>query len=172
MKFNRMTRRYFLRGMGSSVLALPFLESLVPKALAAVAPPNPLRRFICVCQANGTYKPDWYPLSSNDAKLVTIGNTHREMKLTDIVGPVNGAISQILGPEYAQLRSKLLLLRNLSSLFPNLRGHQMATVLAGNIGRGNPSLWGVEIDPKYLGPSIDQVMANSSVIYPQTPLIR
>lgn len=172
MHFNRMSRRYFLRGLGGSILALPFLESMVPKAFAALPPPNPLTRFICLCNANGTYRPDWYPPVENMNRMVAVGNTHREMRLTDVVGPVANSVSHLIGPEFASVRSKMLLLKNLSSLYPNLRGHQMATVLAGNIGRGNPGLWGVEIDPKYLGPSIDQVMAYSSKIYPTEPIIR
>jgi len=172
MKFNPITRRYFLHGIGGSVLALPFLESLVPKALAAVAPPNVLRRFICICHANGTYRPDWYPPTANLTNMVQVGNTHRQMALTSVVGPVANSVSQLIGPEFAGLRSKMLLLQNLNSLFPNLRGHQMATVLAGNIGRGNAGLWDVNADPNYYGPSIDQVMALSPKIYSAEPVIR
>jgi len=172
MKFNRITRRYFLQGLGGSILALPFLESMVPKAFAALPPPNPRTRFICLCNANGTYRPDWYPPTSNLARMVQVGNTHREMKLTDVTGPVANSVSHLIGPEFANLRSKMLLLQNLSSLFPNLRGHQMATVLAGSIGRGNTALWGVAADPKYFGPSIDQVLALSNKIYPTAPRIR
>ena len=172
MKFNPITRRYFLRGLGGSILGLPFLESMVPRASAAVAPPNPARRFICLCSANGTYKPDWYPPTANLAKMVQVGSTHKQMALTDVVGPVANSVSHIIGTSFAGLRPKMLLLQNLNSLFPNLRGHQMATVLAGNIGRGNLPLWGVAADPKYFGPSIDQVFAGSSKIYSSEPVTR
>ncbi|MGE4132738.1 MAG: DUF1552 domain-containing protein [Bdellovibrionales bacterium] len=172
MKFNPISRRYFLQGTGGAILALPVLESLVPRAFAAPAPLSATRRFICVCQANGIYRPDWNPPTSNSTKMTKIGNTHREMKLTDVTGPVAGAVSQIIGTEFAGLRDKLLLLQNLTSFFPNLRGHQMATVLAGNIGRGHPGLWANNPDPKYFGPSIDQVLANSSKIYSSEPRTR
>ncbi len=171
MKFYPMTRRYFLKGLGTSLVALPFLESLVPRALAQV-PPSVVTRFICLCNANGTYQPDWYPPTSNLSKMVTVGTTHKEMKLTDVAGPVANSVSHLIGPEFAPIRSKMLLLQNLNSMFPNLRGHQMATVLAGNIGRGNLPLWGTPIDPKYLGPSIDQVMAHSNKIYSSEPMVR
>ncbi len=164
MKFNPITRRYFLQGLGGSVLALPFLESMVPKAFAAIAPPNPLRRFICVCNANGTYRADWFPTVASNA-IPLVGTTHRAMNLTDVQGPVAGAVSQLVGPEFANLRSKMLMLRNVSSLFPPDRGHQMASVLAGNLGR----VWG---PAKYLLPSIDQIMANSAKIYPTAPAVR
>jgi hypothetical protein len=172
MKFDPFSRRFFLKGLGGAVLGLPFLESLVPKAFAVTAPLSPLRRFITLCHANGTYKPDWYPPTSNLTRMTLVGATHREMRLTDVTGPVAGAVSELIGPEFAALRAKMMLLQNLSSLFPNLRGHQMATVLCGQIGRGNPTLWGTNIDPKYLGPSIDQILANSSKIYSNEPRIR
>lgn len=171
MKFNPVSRRFFLQGLGGSVLGLPFLESLVPRAYAQTLP-GVTTRFICLCNANGTYRPDWYPPTANLSRMVQVGSTHREMRITDIQGPVANSVSHLIGPEFANLRTRMLLLQNLSSLFPNLRGHQMATVLCGNIGRGNTALWGVEADPKYYGPSIDQVMANSSKIYPTAPRVR
>jgi len=177
MKFDPISRRYFLHGLGTSVVALPFLESLLPMAHAAVAPANPLRRFICVCQPNGTYRPDWYPSTGNKSRMVQVGNTHREMKLTDVTGPVAGAVSHLIGPEFANLRPKMLLLENLTSLWQDYHwsrgtlndGHQMASVLTGSLGIGT-SIQGVR--PTYRGPSVDQVIANSAKIYTTNPVIR
>ncbi len=171
MKFNPVTRRYFLQGLGGSILTLPFLESLVPRAMAATAPLSPLRRFITLCNANGTYRPDWYPPDSNLSRMTAVGSTHREMKLTDIAGPTANAVSHLIGPEFGNVRSKMLVLKNLGSLYPSLNGHQMATVLAGSMGRGGP-IFSIQPDPKYFGPSIDQIMAYSSKIYPTEPMIR
>ncbi len=171
MKFNPISRRFFLKGLGGSILTLPFLESMVPKAYAAVAPPNALRRFICIGHANGSYRPDWYPPDSNLARMIQVGATHREMRLTDVAGPVANTVSHLIGPEFSGVRSKMLLLKNLHSLFPSLNGHQMSTVLAGSMGRGGP-IFAVQPNPKYFGPSIDQVMALSNKIYPSNPIIR
>ena len=173
MKYSPISRRFFLRGLGGSIVGLPFLESLIPMEYAHAATVNASTRFLTICHANGTYKPDWYPADTNLARMTTVGNTHREMKLTDVTGPVANSVSQLIGPEFGALRSKMLLVRDLNSFFPNLRGHQMATVLTGTIGRGNPQLWGTEINPKYLLSSIDQVMAASPKIYPNgEPLTR
>jgi hypothetical protein len=172
MKFNPTSRRFFLQGLGGSILGLPFLESLVPLNYAHAASPSANRRFIVLCQANGTYRPDWYPPTDNINRMVNVGNTHRQMNLTDVTGPVANSVSHLIGPEYASLRKKMLLLQNLNWLAPNQRGHQMATVLTGTIGRGNPQLWGSTVDPKYLMSSIDQVMANSSKVYSSEPIIR
>lgn len=168
MKYSPVSRRFFLQGLGGSMVGLPFLESLLPSEYAHAAEANVTRRFITICHANGTYRPDWYPPEANLSRMSTVGNTHREMRLTDVTGPVANSVSHLIGPEFSSLRSKMLLVRELNSYFPNLRGHQMATVLTGTIGRGNPQLWGREIDPKYLLPSIDQVMAASSKIYGST----
>lgn len=157
MKYNPITRRYFLKGLGSTIVSLPFLTSLTREAQAA---PSLRSRFIVVGQDNGFHTPFWLPPTSNKTRMTTVTNgSYKEMRLTDVTGPQTGAISNILGPEFASLRSKMMLLENLDTVYPWTRGHQMATILCGNMGR----VWS---DAKYRGPSIDRVMARSSKIYP------
>ncbi|KYG65553.1 hypothetical protein AZI86_00285 [Bdellovibrio bacteriovorus] len=156
MKYNPITRRYFLKGLGSAVVYLPILSSLSPRE--AFAQTRAHSRFIVIGQDNGFHTPNWLPPTSNKSRM-TLNGTFREMRLTDVTGPQTGAISNILGPEFSSLRSKMMLLENLDTVCPWTRGHQMATILCGNFGR----VWS---DAKYFGPSIDRVMARSSKIYP------
>jgi hypothetical protein len=54
-----ISRRHFLRASGVS-LALPFLESLQPRAFAAASMP-PVRRMVCICAPLGLHTPFLYP---------------------------------------------------------------------------------------------------------------
>ena len=155
MKYNPITRRYFLQGLGSTIISLPFLASLTKEAHAQT---TGIKRFIAVGQDNGFHTPFWVPPTANKSRMTTVG-THKEMRLTDVAGPQTGAISQILGPEFAALRAKMLFLENIDTVCPWTRGHQMATILGGNFGR----VWS---DAKYRGPTIDRVLARSAKIYP------
>ncbi len=53
-------RRHFLKGVGVS-LALPMLESWIPRSLAAATSPNPLKRLVCVGTYLGFYQSDFFP---------------------------------------------------------------------------------------------------------------
>lgn len=157
MKYNPITRRFFLKGMGTTIVSLPFLPSLIPSAYAQNSAASKLTRFIALAQDNGVHPPFWAPPASNKSRMRTV-DTYREMNLTDVTGPRNGAISDILGPDFASLRSKMMLLENLDCA-PKWWGHQMASILCGNFGR-------VRTAPKYWMASIDRVMARSKKIYP------
>ncbi|MFM1769559.1 MAG: hypothetical protein RJA22_2088 [Verrucomicrobiota bacterium] len=54
------TRRRFLRQAGV-VLALPLLESLLPRALAREAARKPVRRFVCLSNNYGVYPQAFFP---------------------------------------------------------------------------------------------------------------
>ncbi len=53
-----LSRRKFLRAAGVS-LALPWLESLAPRALGAAAKPR--RRMVCICTPLGLHPPFFFP---------------------------------------------------------------------------------------------------------------
>src|SRR5690242_10158887 len=57
-----ISRRAALRGIGATV-ALPFLESLLPRSLAGVAPDpvRPPRRLAVIYVPNGAIMQDWTP---------------------------------------------------------------------------------------------------------------
>jgi hypothetical protein len=61
MSQHPILRRTFLRGVGTT-MALPFLESLVPRSLrAATAAANPPVRMAWVYIPQGAYMPYWMP---------------------------------------------------------------------------------------------------------------
>lgn len=60
IRTNRMTRRTILRGMGVS-LALPMLESLMPRAVAAQTTVGVPQRMAFIFVPNGVHLPDWTP---------------------------------------------------------------------------------------------------------------
>lgn len=53
-------RRQFLKGVGVS-LALPMMESWIPRSLAAAAPPGQLKRLVCVGTYLGFYQDAFFP---------------------------------------------------------------------------------------------------------------
>lgn len=68
MKKNDFSRRYFLQGIGGSLLALPILPSLFPKALAQELAD---RRFLVIIgseHGGGGYR-DWYPLALRNPEI-------------------------------------------------------------------------------------------------------
>ncbi|MES3036690.1 MAG: DUF1552 domain-containing protein [Bdellovibrionota bacterium] len=152
MIYNRKTRRQFLRGAGGTLLAIPFLPSLLPKALAAGSAPL---RFICLGQDNGRYAPDWYPNATQMAKLVPVSGVQymREMLMRNI----SGDISPIFGSAFnGAIRDKMMIISGLDGLWKNTQGHQMSTILAGNMGAGQKPEWEMKN-----GPSIDQVLGRN-----------
>ncbi len=58
----RISRRTLLRGAGT-VMALPFLEAMLPRALAGAVEGKPPRRMAFLYIPNGAYMPDWTPSS-------------------------------------------------------------------------------------------------------------
>lgn len=55
----KMERRRFLKGAGVAI-ALPMMESLMPKAKAA-SNKKPVRRFICLSNNYGVYQKAFFP---------------------------------------------------------------------------------------------------------------
>ncbi len=56
----RVSRRTMLRGVGT-VVALPFLDAMMPGALTAPAASRPPRRMAVLYVPNGAHMPDWTP---------------------------------------------------------------------------------------------------------------
>jgi hypothetical protein len=154
MHYDRRSRRLFLQGLGGFALAAPFLPSLSPRAWAAPE----LRRFVCVWHENGRRPYQWYPMKSQTELLLPTNDLgdgrSRDMRLEDIPGP----ISAVLGTDFDPFRKKLLLLKNLS--------------YDGKIGGGHTDAWSLCGSFKNDQPSIDQVLGQSSKIYPTTPRMR
>ncbi len=150
MIYHSKSRRQFLVGAGGTLLAIPFLTSLLPKAYAAG--PVPLR-FVCLGQDEGRYAPHWYPNATEDAKARPVAGVQnmRDMLMRDIAGN----ISPILGAQFnGAIRDKLMLINGLDGFWRN-RGHASSSILAGNLANGDNE------PPEKRGPSIDFILANN-----------
>src|SRR6185437_6879982 len=80
MTFNPLSRRTFLRAAGVS-MALPFLDSMLPRAEGQEAAAAP-RRMICICGSFGVYAPYFFPKTGgrnyDSTPYMDILREHRE----------------------------------------------------------------------------------------------
>ncbi|MBK6921353.1 MAG: DUF1552 domain-containing protein [Deltaproteobacteria bacterium] len=164
------TRRMFLRGTGGALLAIPLLESLLPRGARAGTAGVP-RRFAAFSTGHGGIRganmfPDGATLTSSQQYA---GHTIRRGALTLSVdggvarlSPVLSASSSVLT---AALAGKLNVLRGLDAGFyvAHTRGIHL-----GNLAGHDESLAPVS----ERRPTIDQVLAYSDKFYPQVPAVR
>ena len=181
-----MHRRMFLKGAGGAVLAMPFLESLVPRQAAGqtVTPP---KRFIVLKSFSTQLVQEWYPRFTGNGyqlkdtkyagsskadgttlltqKLVS-GKNYTWAPLTDF--QTSTGISGILGPALNPFLPKLTLIRGLDFL-PTVNHNY-----GGLLGNFSSCTAATPCDADSLTdvPTIDQVMAYSTKVYPTTPGLR
>jgi hypothetical protein len=122
-----ISRRFFLRGAAGAALALPFLESLVPRALRAQATSAPKRLIVMKSFSTQLVK-EWYPaFTGNGYALKNSRYTDSKGDGTTLLtqqlagGPATWAplrdfetdsgISGILGPQLNPYLDKLTLIR-------------------------------------------------------------
>ena len=146
----RIARRRFLRAFGGLTLALPVLPSLVGETHAQAQPKA--KRFIHVFTSNGQRQQNWYPTTAPAWKVLSASGKNF-IRDAPLEGP--GAISAVLGEEFAPLKSKLLLVRGLDFIQRQGAGHEPSCTLGGVLERRNVT--------------IDQVMAYSPKVYPSPP---
>jgi hypothetical protein len=151
MTTGRASRRRFLAGLGGLTLSLPLLPSLerVSHAEPLVSP----KRFIFVFTSNGQRPKHWYPAGPQGWTVRSATEHVREASLAG-----SGGISTVLGPEFDPVREKLLLLRGLDFIRREGGGHVAPAPLNGRL-----------VDPAV---TIDQVLAQSSKVYPTPPPVR
>lgn len=184
MKVNRRSRRMFLQGLGGSLLAIPFLDSLLPKS--AHAAPNCAKRFIAIKSYSTQNITDWYPTLNGGGyttrplgggakddgttiltqQLSTSSGAHSQggqyyghsAPLSDFAA--NG-ISNVLGTQLNPFLEKMLLLRGLDFLPDTNHNH------GGMLGNYAGS---EQVDGSILHvPTIDQVLAYSDTFYETPP---
>ena len=152
MSIETIGRRGFLRGAFGATLTLPFLPSLarVSHAAGYEAP----KRFVFMFSSCGMWPDIWWP---SDPPSWTQLDTHvRQAPLVED----GTAISPVIGEHFDRFKSKLLLLRGLDVPVRADEGHNPMVPLSGfNEGNG-------------MGPTIDQVMAQSPAVYPTAPPVR
>ncbi len=180
-----LSRRTVLRGAAGAALALPFLESLLPREAIGqtITPP---KRFIVMKSFSTQLVKEWYPSFTGNGyqlkdgkysgskadgttlltqKLVS-GQNYTWAPLPDFETP-NG-ISGILGPALNPFLPKLTLVRGLDFL-PAVNHNY-----GGLLGNFSSCTAATPCDADSLAevPTIDQVMAYSSKVYPSTPGLR
>lgn len=153
-----MNRRFFLRGLGSAALALPALESLLPKSARAQSM-GPVRRYVQMFNPYGPTNSLFYgSMNATPAGGSNVG--------TRALSSVSGPLSSILGTSFDPVRSKINVLRGIDVL-TNSPNHQFcfATCASGYA----PGLDGDGFPPQSGNESIDVILANSAKVYP-TPV--
>ncbi len=177
-----LTRRFFLRGAAGTVLALPFLESLLPRELRAQATVAP-RRLIVMKSFSTQLIKEWYPAFTGNGYVlknsrysdskgdgttlltepIASGQPYTWAPLRDFETP-NG-ISGILGPKLNPYLDKLTLIRGLDFL-PTVNHNY-----GGLLGNFSSCTGATPCTADELAdvPTIDQVLAYSSKFYPQAP---
>jgi hypothetical protein len=151
MRYDRLSRRFFLQGLGSS-LAIPFLPSLIPSK-AYAAGPDPIR-YIQFLSSFGQYGSKFYP---SDTGLAATASGIFARPLSGI----SGDISAVIGAGFTPYKNKVSVLRGMLVLAgSNLHNGSFPTCASGtpedNEANGRP------VYPY----SIDQILSDSSKIYP------
>lgn len=181
---SKQSRRVFLRGAGGVAVALPLLESLFPKKLAAqgIAPP---KRFIAFKSFSTQLIKKWYPSfegngyalkdsvydgsKADGTTLLTDplgGGPYTQAPLSDLM--TDAGLSPILGPKLNPFVDKLTLIRGLDFL-PSVN-HNYGGLL-GNFASCTAAT-PCDADELDQVPTIDQVMAYSPKFYAGTPAQR
>jgi hypothetical protein len=182
---HRLSRRFFLRGAMGSVLALPFLESLVPRALRAQAVTPPKRLIVMKSFSTQLIK-EWYPAFTGNGyalKNSRYGDSKGDgtTLLTERIDPAlpytwaplrdfetDRGISGVLGPRLNPFLDKISLVRGLDFL-PSVNHNY-----GGLLGNFSSCTNATPCEADTLGdiPTIDQVLAYSSKFYPELPGVR
>lgn len=181
-----VSRRMFLTGAGGAMLALPLLESLLPRSAAAQGTTAP-KRLIVLKSFSTQLIQEWYPrFSGNGYQLhdavypgtskadgttlltqpLGTGGGYTQAPLTDFQTP-NG-ISGILGPALNPFLPKLNLIRGLD--FLPVVNHNYGGLL-GNFSSCTAAT-PCQADSLMDVPTIDQVLAYSPKFYPSAPAVR
>lgn len=175
MKWNPITRRQFLQGSGS-VLMLPLLESLLPRAVWAEAIAARQKTFVGIAAFNGLFRM-YGPTSelmpqtpTNDAGIINynyldLPGKHRihHKSLSSIAAQNGGRISKMLDEKYTPYLDKMLLLQGLDYMSISSAHHHSHFGNQGKTTNGT--------DRARPMASIDQVMAYSSSFYKNPSLV-
>jgi hypothetical protein len=174
----------FLEGALGATLAIPLLESLLPRAARGAAA-APIKRFIVMKTYSTQVIFDWYPTMKGNGyilkddkytgnkadqttlltKPVEAGSKYMYAPLADFA---TAGISQILGTGLNPFLPKLTLLRGLD--FLPATNHNYAALLGNYSSCDEATPAEANMLPKI--PTIDQVLAYSKKFYPTTPAAR
>lgn len=160
---SKTSRRQFLIGLSGFALSLPLLPSLLPRAYAAG---GRARRFIGVFHGNGTDIENFWPAN---VPMVNITGGQAGV-LTNVAGD----LSPIIGAPFNSLKDKMNILWGLNrdKAETNFHGHNPMICLTGCNVPDHDGGTGRYIGQYPAWPSLDQVFANSPIIYPSAPPLR
>ncbi|HEX4924971.1 MAG TPA: DUF1552 domain-containing protein [Bdellovibrionales bacterium] len=162
MKFNPMTRRLFLQGLGGAMFPIPFLPSLAPSrawAQTAATPP----KLICLHLNSGTTADMWFP-SAAEADFTTLAPEYKAARLSALAAKY-GQISPIFSD--ARLKSAA----NLINIYRGVDG----SAFSGHTKTGSfTGHWTGDrtVDLLPMNASIDYLVSRSAKIYPAAPAFR
>ncbi len=187
MRYDRHNRRLFLTGAGSTLVAVPFLTSLLPRPLrreAEAAPPAIPRRFVALKTYNGTPLKAFYPGATPGFETHGgDGRVRLTRQLSEATGrhsdgnryfghwaPLSdfaaGGVSGIFGTEFNRHHDNMTLIRGLD-IMPNLN-HNHGGML-GNFGLRTNGVGG-PLPGARINVTADQIMAVSPNVYPAPPV--
>jgi hypothetical protein len=157
-------RRHFLRGVGGSMLAIPFLPSLLPRTARAQTAARP-RFFVNMSTPNGGgWAENMFPGDTMLTESTSYaGRMIQRGDLTPVVSGGTAALSPILTASSSTLTPSILSRMNVIAGFdmPRSIGHHTGGYL-GNYARNDNATYGKD---KPI-PTLDQVMAYSPSFYP------
>jgi hypothetical protein len=180
----RIGRRVFLHSAGGALLGLPFLESLLPREVAAQSAPV-AKRLVAIRSCSGQFVTDWFPTATpagyqlrdamyggpradgttalNDA--LPGSTTAKQAKLSDFA---TTGVSKVVPTDLNPYLDKMLLLRGLDLLQGTSHGNGM---LLGNLASSGAKDKFAALGKGFI-PTLDQVLAYSPKFYPTTPAKR
>lgn len=172
---NRTTRRMVLRGAAGFTLAIPFLQSLLPRGAQAQVGDGTRRRFVAMATDHGgIWQPSMYPADATLTQTTTYAGAER--RRGDLALDVDGGVarlSPVLSASSDRLTAALVAKMNVVRGFdvPFYLGHHRGGHLgnyANNDANGTDGAT-MQSRPR---PTIDQVLAWSTAFYPDLATIR
>jgi hypothetical protein len=172
---NRSSRRMFLRGAAGFTLAIPFLQSLLPRGAQAQVGADGRRRFVAFAtEHGGVWQPDMYPADATLTQTTNYAGAAR--RRGDLALQVNGGVAS-LSPVLSA--SSSVFTAAIAAKMNVVRGFDVPFYLAhhrgGHLGNyANNDANGVDGGTMQSRPrpTIDQVMAWSNGFYPDLATIR
>ena len=162
MKIANRSRRMFLQGAGSTMVAIPFLQSLLPRSAWAQTP-SVVKRFISVSSAfdYGAHS-NMYPQMTRPSLALNIPGHHtvNYARLTDYMNDGRTKLSRIIVPELTPYLNQMNIYRGLD--FACWFGHGYGNLLGNIAGVDNNVI--LAAMPNML--TIDQVINNNRTFNP------
>lgn len=175
MKYNPISRRMFLQGSSGTMLAIPFLTSLLPRELWA-APPGTIKRFISIIgHSDLGHHSGWLPNTSGNInnlvqpnRIFNPGNGQKPVRWQPLreFAPTNTSVlAPIYGSAFSPYLNSMSIMRGLD--LTDFRGHDSSCRLGGLGGAE-----GAIVANMRKIPTIDHVINNNRTFNPKgSPVI-